>query len=285
MSNPLEKYLTEKNAGAGRKFLKGMDEVVTHSPFERAVKGAVKGEERAENVGRAAGHAAKVGLPLGIGAMIGRHGEKKRHEKEKEASFGSMLQRAKEPAFNAAVGGATMGGLTAGAAAVSFGAKKLYDAITKRRDFRTMLEHNPDLQEALDRDPKFFNQAYSSLRSVNSQFASEPLIAGNYMRQMMESPLSAGGKLELALQGAAHHHSPVLDATMRGVQSGLGKQTDPHADLENQVRGLSLQRKQHELSQPPQMDPHAGLEQEVRGLKLQRDKERFNAPPKAGPGF
>lgn len=206
--------------------------------------------------------------------------EKTAAPKTKEASFGSMLQRAKEPAFNAAVSGATMGGLTAGAAAVSFGAKKLYDAITKRRDFRTMLEHNPDLHESLERDPKFFNQAYSSLRSVNPQFAAEPLIAGNYMRQMMESPLSAGGKIELALQGASHHGSPVLDATMRGVQSGLGKPSDPHAELENHVRGLSLQRRQQELSQPPSADPHAGLEQEVRGLKLQRDKGRLQASMK-----
>jgi hypothetical protein len=163
---------------------------------------------------------------------------------------------------------------------VSFGAKKLYDAITKKRDFRTMLEHNEDLREHLERDPKFFNQAYTSLRSVNPQFAAEPMIAGHYMRQMMEFPLHAGSKIELALQGASQHGSPVLDQTMRGVlqgaASGMNRPHDPHSALEHEVRGLGLQRKKQELMGPPMQDPHAELEQEVRGLKLQRDKKRFS---------
>lgn len=199
---------------------------------------------------------------------------------EKKAGIGELLGKAKDPAFNAAVGGLTMGGLTAGTAAVSFGAKKLYDAITKKRDFREMLAANEDLREHLERDPKFFNQAYTSLRSVNPQFASEPMIAGHYMRQMMEFPLHAGAKVELALQGASQHGSPVLDQTMRGVLqgavSGMNRPFDPHAGLEQEVRGLSLQKKHQELTSPP-ADPHAGLEQEVRGLKLQRDKKRFSA--------
>ncbi len=139
---------------------------------------------------------------------------------EKKAGVGQFLSNLKEPATNAALGAAALGGVTAGSAAVSFGAKKLYDAITKKRDFRLMLEHNEDLREHLDHDPKFFNQAYSSLRSVNPQFAAEPLIAGNYMRQMMDSPLSAGGKVELALQGAGQRGSPTLDGIMRGVSQG-----------------------------------------------------------------
>lgn len=263
MSNPLEKYLQEKNAGvkdivgAAKKFAPGKKELLTALKDPLAVGAA----------------------GVGLGVAGAKALKKKDEGKDKEASFGSVLGKAKEPAFNAAVGAATMGGLTAGAAAVSFGAKKLYDAITKRRDFRMMLEHNPDLHEALERDPKFFNQAYSSLRSVNPQFASEPLIAGNYMRQMTESPLTAGGKLENAFDHASRDRgSPVLDAALRGAQMGLSQHHDPHAALENHVRGLSLQRKQHELSQPPQMDPHAGLEQEVRGLKLQRDKSRLTGP-------
>lgn len=129
------------------------------------------------------------------------------------------------PATGAAVGAATLGALSAGSQLVSFGAKSLYDAVTKRRDFRSMLDNNPDLHEHLQRDPKMFNQAYSSLRSVNLQFAQEPLIAGNYMRQIMESPMHAGGKIELAMLGGQNQHGAidrVSEHAFEGAKKGLG---------------------------------------------------------------
>ncbi len=181
---------------------------------------------------------------------------------EKTAGMMDMLQKAKTPAFNAAAGAAGMGAATAGVAAVSFGAQHLYDAITKRTDFRTMLEHNPDLHEHLERDPKFFNQAYSSLRSVNMQFSKEPLIAGNYMRQMMEAPMSAGGKIELALQGAH-----------QGGSGGMGDMA---------LRGLFEGAKGGLNKQPP--DPHADLRQEVEGMKLHQHKDRMLNPPARAEG-
>ncbi len=198
---------------------------------------------------------------------------------EKKAGIGALLSKAKEPAFNAAVGAGAIGAVSAGTAAVSFGAKKLYDAVTKHRDFRAMLSANEDLHEALERDPKFFNQVYSSLRSVNPQFAAEPMIAGHYMRQMTESPLTAGGKIESAMlyRGQQHGSSPVLDAAMEGAlsgaKSGINKPPNPHAELEQRVRGLNLQRQEHELMNP-QANPFAEEEQELHGLQLRSKLQR-----------
>lgn len=277
--NPLEQYLTEKNAGkldAAKNFARGQID------FGKRMLDDVR-----RNPGDLIGHAVVEGgaHALGAGALaaggyaVGKLRGKKEEETEKKAGIGELLSKAKQPAFNAAVGATTMGALTAGTAAMSFGAKKLYDAITKKRDFRQMLEANPDLHEHLEKDPKFFNQAYSSLRSVNPQFASEPMIAGHYMRHMMEFPDSAGGKIELALQAASQGHSPTIDATMRGVLQGatmgMNRPHDPHSEMESEVRGLTLQRRRDELMTPQQQDPHAPLEQQVRGLKLQRDMDRL----------
>ena len=91
----------------------------------------------------------------------------------------------------------TTGAAAAGAATLVAGAgmavSKAYDALTKGRDFRVMLQHNPDLQEHLDRNPERFNQMYTTLRAMNPAFGKDPLVAGTYMRQMTESPMNAGG--------------------------------------------------------------------------------------------
>jgi hypothetical protein len=164
-------------------------------------------------------------------------------EGETKEAFG-LSDAFKTKAMDAVTNAGAMAGVGAAVAGVSFGARSLYDAVTKRRDFKTMLEHNPDLHEHLERDPKFFNQAYSSLRKVNPQFSSEPLIAGNYMRQMMEAPLSAGGKIELALMGGRSSSSPVMDMAMKGMfegaKSGVTKEYDPHASLRQEETGEKL---------------------------------------------
>lgn len=108
-------------------------------------------------------------------------------------------------------------GLRAGALAGAFGlyaaAQKTYSAITKQRDFNAMLEGNPDLAAEHKRDPKTFNRLYGALRSMNPQFAAEPVVAGTYMRRMMQSPESAGGTIVESLQ-AARGTRPQVRLTM-----------------------------------------------------------------------
>jgi hypothetical protein len=119
------------------------------------------------------------------------------------------------------VGGKALGGaIGVGAgligAGVGVAAQKLYDAATKARDFRMMLEHNPDLEEMQQEKPKLFNQAYSTLRTFNPMFAKDPIVAGSYMRNMMTDPLHAGGVVEKSLDYRDKMRTPILSAFSRG---------------------------------------------------------------------
>jgi hypothetical protein len=148
--------------------------------------------------------AAQLSLP-GMGGMGGR--------------IGGALGQA---GSNAAIGAVA----SAGAAGLGVAASKIYDAITKRQNFLQMLEHNPDLEESLRDNPKLFNQAYSSLRVANPAFSRDPLIAGTYMRKIMDSPLGAGGFLGEAMDHQSHGRSPVMEAfgkgALEGAKAGLG---------------------------------------------------------------
>jgi len=90
--------------------------------------------------------------------------------------------------------------LLGGAIGLALAGNKVYRAITKKRDFNAMMEANPDLEEERKRDPKTFNRFYNSLRSMNPQFAAEPVVAGTYMKKMLTSPEQAGGYLVDAMQ-------------------------------------------------------------------------------------
>jgi hypothetical protein len=103
--------------------------------------------------------------------------------------------------------GATMA-VGAGVAVGGIAAAKIYDAVTKRRDFRSMMASNQDLEEEYARDPKMFNQAFTTLRRFTPEFSKDPLIAGTYMRQMMSSPATAGGVAVSALSAAKDVRRP-----------------------------------------------------------------------------
>jgi len=96
-----------------------------------------------------------------------------------------VLGKAVVGAGAAAAVGATVGG-------VALAGRKLYEAATKGRDFRRMIEFNPDLASEHEKDPKSFNQLFSSLRGVNPQFSQDPIISGSYMRRMVGSPMAGG---------------------------------------------------------------------------------------------
>ena len=69
-------------------------------------------------------------------------------------------------------GAAAMGLAGATIAATGKGVQKLYDAATKSRDFKNMLEANPDLAEHHAENPQRFNQMFSTLRTFNPAFTS-----------------------------------------------------------------------------------------------------------------
>jgi hypothetical protein len=119
----------------------------------------------------------------------------------KEASARKVMQN-----FATGVGNATMAGVggaiaSAAVTGVAMGAQKAYQALTRERDMRNMLEANAELAEHHQSNPKGFNLAYNSLRAMNPEFAADPVIAGAYMRKAMENPGVAGGIFgELGLQ-------------------------------------------------------------------------------------
>ena len=147
--------------------------------------------------------------------------------REKRAfSFGGAARGA----LNA---GKSFGGIAGTAAAMGVGAaafagaavaaNKMYNAATKSRDFRSMLEANPDLKVHLKEDPAGFNRMYTSLRTLAPEFAKEPMVAGHYMRQGMEGPIEGRGGVALnAVQARKPQQmGPASEAAMEGYMKGL----------------------------------------------------------------
>jgi hypothetical protein len=121
------------------------------------------------------------------------------------------------------IGGGAMA--AGGALAVAGGAavaSKIYDAVTKTRDFRAMLQENPDLAEKHQENPRMVNRFFSTLRAFNPSFSSDPVVAGNYVRQMVDDPLHAGGTVEKSIPFKDTSH-PVRDAVVRGALGGHKK--------------------------------------------------------------
>ena len=84
----------------------------------------------------------------------------------------------------AAAGAVALGGLAA--------AKKIYGAIEKKKQFKTMMELHPALEERRAAEPAFFTAAYDSLHRINPTFAKDPVVAGTLMTRMMSEPTAAG---------------------------------------------------------------------------------------------
>jgi hypothetical protein len=139
--------------------------------------------------------------------------------KEKQAGlFGAASRKVVEEVPKAVGAGIAAAGLGAAGAAMN----KIIDAVAKRRDFRQMMDHNPHLHEAHTSDPKRFNQLYSTLRTFNPAFASDPIVSGSYMDRMWNNPAGAGGIATEALMARDKVPHPIGDIFHAGVVKGLG---------------------------------------------------------------
>lgn len=120
--------------------------------------------------------------------------------------------------------GLGLGAASAGLAGLGLAAAKLYEAATKGRDFRKMLEANPELHEHQQRNPEEFNLMYSALRTMNPDFAAEPLVAGTYMQKMIESPRETRGMVavEALSERVPERLGPINTAMMEGFHKGVG---------------------------------------------------------------
>jgi hypothetical protein len=126
------------------------------------------------------------------------------------------------------LGGTIMHGAigVAGAGAASLaalGVHKLYDAATKTRDFKSMLEYAPDIAEMHAENPQQVNQMFSTLRTFNPDFTRDPVVASNYVRRMVNEPVGAGGIATEALQSRDKMKHPYSDTVLRAAIGGGGK--------------------------------------------------------------
>lgn len=115
----------------------------------------------------------------------------------------------------AVVGGGLAGmGMLAAGGAMAIG--KIRESISKKNDFKQMMQIDPELKGIQGERPAFFNQAYSSLRRMNPQFGSDPIVAGSYMRKMMANPDAAGLTLAQTVK------APPLPGGAASFQTDIG---------------------------------------------------------------
>jgi hypothetical protein len=170
--------------------------------------------------------------------------------------FSGMGGQMKDHATRAAATGA----VTAAGAGLGAAVQHIFNAATKARDHRTMLEHNPDLEDALRENPKRFNQMFTTLRNANPSFSRDPIIAGTYMRRMMDAPMTAGG---MAVEALSHKQpmSPVLDmftkGTMEGAKAGLRASSPLHQEreMDRMTTNTRMNRQRQDLD-ASRMDAH-----------------------------
>lgn len=185
-------------------------------------------------------------------------------EKEKQAGFWDSLGKAWQGVSSAFKGGLaqealsegtklTMGqavargagqallpaAITAGAAAIATGASKGVGAIQERfgkaRDYKAMLQVHPSLA---DKDPGQTQLYYNSLRRMAPSLAKDPLVAGSFVRNMMELQPEGGPAVPLqtaklltdaqkSVTQAKAGRGPVAEAFMTGRQPLLEMQRQP----------------------------------------------------------
>lgn len=190
-------------------------------------------------------------------------------EDEKTAGFGSAASKAWQELPGHMVGALGMAGAAAAAGGVIGAARHLYDAATKSRDFRTMLEHNADLAE--HPSPQHVEMAFTTLRTFAPAFSKDPLVAGTYVRQIAESPANAGGLILPAMQ--AQGPSFLQDMAQQGALQGL-KFKDPKdlmaKDLEHQT---SVERMRAGLRSEQEATSHERAK-ELEGIRSQHQSTR-----------
>lgn len=192
---------------------------------------------------------------------------------EKAALFGMKPETSKrvgEVARDTAI----QAGVVAGMSMVVPVGQKILDAVSKRHDYNQMLKQNPDLSDLREDAPEMFDNAYTSLRRMNPEFARDPIVAGSFMRQIGGNPESAGRVIVESLKARKGLTFPFQNALNTGVAAGQRTFTggfpnamyppeeDPFAEQAQRVRGLDLSVKERE--QQAKMDAFAERDRQHR---------------------
>jgi hypothetical protein len=115
------------------------------------------------------------------------------------------------------------GGMAGLARGASKGVDALIDRFTKARDYKAMLQAHPTLSEA---DAGTTQMYYNSLRKLSPSLAKDPLVAGSFVRSMLELQPEAGPHVPIATAkmladaqksvSGARDERPIAEAFMAG---------------------------------------------------------------------
>lgn len=196
---------------------------------------------------------------------------------KKAGVFDAVKKRVSSPQFaemmtDRAVGAGLAAGATAAVVGGAAATKAIYEAATKARDFRRMLEHDPELEQAHQQNPKLFNAYYTTLRTFNPEFSRDPVTASTFMHKMLAGGSShAGGVAAETLQYRGKIKSPVdpLLQVMLGSARNLGGvpapmpptpegQSDPSAGLAQQQQQQPRRRRPRAASPAPPIQYNQG---------------------------
>lgn len=142
----------------------------------------------------------------------------------------SFLQRAGGFAgqMGSAVGTAVAGGIAIALAGDMYGAAKR--GLTKSRNYKAMLESNPDLREApADR----VQRAFSTLHRLNLEFSGDPTVAGAYVRREVQHDLHQWNPQEM---------KTLIDSHKTLNDMGRLPNFDPRSLGDPQMRNLQLEK-------------------------------------------
>jgi hypothetical protein len=161
--------------------------------------------------------------------------------------MGHHMGNALAQGVGAGVGGALLVGIGAAAS-------KIYGAATAKRDFRSMMEWNRDLAEA---DQRLVTQSFRTVRKMAPDMSTDPLVAGSFVRQMVQSPEGAAGIMANAITGQKNMGMsvrPVRSAFDTGATGGMAnsmKNFNPFG----QAGGVAEDVQQHAGHAPAQHNP------------------------------
>lgn len=154
-------------------------------------------------------------------------------------------------------------------------AGKMWDAITKKHDYNSMLKANPDLMDHHNLRPTDMANAFTSLRTMNPAFSKDPLVAGSYMRRAMDAGANAGGVMREALEARDKMPSYMMESVLRGGAEGAKAHLDAQA---KQRAGQPFAQREFDQRQQQFDARQQQDQQQFQATALQRERDaRFNA--------
>lgn len=146
-----------------------------------------------------------------------------------------------------------------------------WNAITKGRDFRSMLENDEDLQQRHAQNPKSVNNAFSMVRRFNPEFSKDPLVAAGFVRNILEHQ----DQPFLAAQALVQNR-PQPSTFERTLPTFIQKGLEPQQNLGLQQRLQDQRHRAEEALQGSQLRRNLILEGKRNEFQRGRDAGQYS---------